>query len=100
MKVYPTKFEAYEEPDCCDSLFSVEAFDEVSAAVKMDTVVTVASWDEIAVEVRKCLVRWNLRGENGNTVGWRLTLHPTVILSDSTVKNYFNVVQNNTCNGE
>ena len=62
MKVYPTKFEAYSEPDCIDSMFKVEAFDEGAATVSIDTVVNVESWDEIAVEVRKCLVAMELEG--------------------------------------
>ena len=62
MKVYPTKFEAYEGAECCDSLFRVEAFDEGAATVHIDTVVNVESWDEIAIEVRKCLVAMELEG--------------------------------------
>lgn len=61
MKVYPTKFEAYDEATK-DALFQVEAFDEACATVKIDTVVNVESWDEISSEIRKCLVAMELDG--------------------------------------
>ena len=53
IKVYPTKFEAY---DMDMQIFRVEAFDESAANVYIDTVVDVAIWDEIAPLIRKCLV--------------------------------------------
>ena len=57
MNVFPTKFEAYESES---PIFSVEAFDEATATVKIDSVVDVALWDEIAPLIRKCLVDMRL----------------------------------------
>lgn len=58
MTIYPTRFEAYD--DGRDPAFSVEAFDECCATVKIDTVVTVASWEEISAGIRDCLVQMRL----------------------------------------
>lgn len=60
MKVYPTKFEAMDDGD---SLFRVEAFDEATAHVHIDTVVNVASWDVIAPRIRECLAAMELEGD-------------------------------------
>ena len=57
LKVYPTKFEAYETGD---AIFQVEAFDESAATVKIDTVLNVEKWDEIAPLIRKCLMDMEL----------------------------------------
>lgn len=61
MKIYPTKFEAY---DIDMQIFRVEAIDESAANVYIDTVVDVSTWDEIAPLIRKCLVDMELG--NGN----------------------------------
>ena len=58
MKIYPTKFEAYDE--ALNSMFRVESFDECSATVTIETVVNVASWDEISAGIRDCLVQMQL----------------------------------------
>lgn len=57
LKVYPTRFEAYEAGD---AVFQVEAFDESAATVKIDTVLNVEKWDEIAPLIRQCLVDMEL----------------------------------------
>ena len=58
IKVYPTKFEAY---DGADSIFNIEAMDEAAATVKIPTCVNVAMWDEIAPKIRECLVAMELK---------------------------------------
>lgn len=58
--VYPTKFEAY---DADSGMFKVEAFDEGGAEVKIDTIVNVALWDEIAPLIRECLVQMKFEGD-------------------------------------
>lgn len=64
MKVFPTKFEAYKDGDC---VFTVTAFDEGSAEVKIETVVNASSWDEIACEIKKCLLAMELEGDNNRS---------------------------------
>ena len=61
MKVYPTKFEAY---DVDMQIFRVEAFDADTANVYIDTLMTVELWDEIAPLIRKCLVDMELGDGN------------------------------------
>jgi hypothetical protein len=59
IKVYPTKFEAYDD-ETKDSLFTVEAFDECVATVKVETTVNVELWDKISHEIRDCLIAMEL----------------------------------------
>lgn len=64
--MYPVRFECTDETDAL--VFSVEAFDEATATVKIETLVTVGSWDEIAAKVREALVLMELEaGEQGVT---------------------------------
>lgn len=66
MNMYPVRFECIDETNAL--VFSVEAFDEATATVKIETVVTVGSWDEIAAKVREALALMNLEtGAQGVT---------------------------------
>lgn len=60
IEMYPTKFEAIDPENDDRTEFTIEMFDECSATVKMDTLVTVAAWDEISTLVRKALVEMKL----------------------------------------
>jgi hypothetical protein len=53
-QAYPTKFEVYDEYGEC--IVKIEAFDEDSSNVKIDTVMTPETWLEVSVEVHKCLL--------------------------------------------
>lgn len=57
--VYPTKFEAYDN-DLQEGIFTVEAFDDCAANVKISSILDVAMWDEISPMIRKCLVDMKL----------------------------------------
>ena len=54
--VYPARFDGYDN-DTNQRLFTVEIFDECTATVKIDTLVDVESWEEIAKEVAKCIAQ-------------------------------------------
>jgi citrate lyase gamma subunit len=58
MTVFPVKFEAYKDGE---PVFKVEAFDESTASVSIDSLVNVELWEEIAQKVRECLVSMNLK---------------------------------------
>ena len=57
MNVDPVKFEAY---DGTESLFNVEMFDGDCATVNISSAMTVALWDEVAPQIRECLVAMKL----------------------------------------
>lgn len=58
MKVFPVKYEAYDEYD--GLVFKVEMFDENLAEVTLNTAVTGESWKKISKEVLKCLIAMKL----------------------------------------
>lgn len=59
LKVYPVHFECVDL-DVKQDMFSVKAFDECCATVKIDCVLTLELWDEIAPLIRECLVKLEL----------------------------------------
>jgi hypothetical protein len=61
MRVYPVKFEAYDESN--EPAFKVEGFDESCATVTVSYPVNVESWDEISADIRQCLVDMRLGDE-------------------------------------
>jgi hypothetical protein len=58
MKCYPTKFEAVDEADVI--AFTVEIFDEYTASVNINTVVTVEAWREMSAMIEQCLIGMKL----------------------------------------
>lgn len=58
MKIYPVKFEAYDDID--DPAFKVENEDGNVATVTISTAVTVESWDEMSAAIRQCLIDMKL----------------------------------------
>ena len=60
IKISPVAFEAYNE---IGLMFKVEAFDEYTASLKVDTLLDVSIWDEISPLIRKCLVDMKLEVE-------------------------------------
>lgn len=59
--VYPTIIECVD-PEIKVEVFTVKAFDECAAEVKIDALVGVTQWDEIAPLIRQALVDLKLEG--------------------------------------
>lgn len=53
MTLYPAKFEVFD-PDTGQLLCTIASCD-VCAEIKMDTIVTVQSWDELSPLIRKAI---------------------------------------------
>lgn len=58
MKVYPVKFEAYDEID--DPLFKVENTDGICADITISGPMTLDLWDKVSVAIRQCLIDMKL----------------------------------------
>jgi hypothetical protein len=56
----PVKFEG-SDSETGDLLFTVECFDEYSAAIEIKTVVDVALWAEMSKEISKALIEMELK---------------------------------------
>lgn len=64
IKISPVAFEAYDESLL---MFKVEAFDEATASVKIDTLLDISMWDEISPLIRQCLVDMQLEVQGEET---------------------------------
>ena len=53
IKVYPVKFEAYD--DMQEPVFKLECMDEFAATLTVDTVISKESWPEISAAVQLAL---------------------------------------------
>lgn len=60
MKVFPTKFEIYEDDE---PMAQITAFDECVATVTISTSVNAHIWKELSEEIYNCLIAMKLEGD-------------------------------------
>jgi len=61
IEVFPVKFEGYDTTlETPLLVFTIEGFDEGSATIKMETVVTLEAWDELSKAVNQALIDMKL----------------------------------------